>query len=316
MVIGAGLSLAAVALQSTGKVVYGSFLQAITAPWFVLISICLCALVFLVVSRGRRPPAAPGLLLKANLWTAITFVGLFFALRHLPPAVFAAIDISMSLLATLVLTSLRQRAWPSWPRRVVCAGILAGCALLASDEIGDALGSASWPLVAAALAASAAVGVSSALTVVTCQSLAGKGWASVSVLAHRFYLTVGVVLAWLLLPGQDPGLPFGPEADAATVGLVLLTAGLVVLFPALLVQMALRRTDAFTVLICMAVQPTLTFLMSLASPAYDWNAITFAGVAVVTLFVGLDLLLKQASGPVAPAVAPAVGTRRADGAGR
>ncbi len=293
MIAGPGLTLAAIGLQSAGKVLYGSFLEGIATPWFVLISVCLCALVFMLVSRARRLPRAPGLILAANLWTAIGFIGLFFALKHLPPAVFAAIEIGLSLIAALVLASARQRAWPPLSRSLACAGILAGCTLLAWDEIGAALAEPSPAMIVFALVASGAVGIASALSATACQRLAARGWSSASVLAHRFYLTIAVVLVWLLLPGHDPGPAFGHDATMEAVVLVFLTATLVVLIPALMLQIALRRTDALSVLVCMAAQPAIAFVLSMASPAYDWSAVTFAGVALVTLFVGLDLLAKQ-----------------------
>jgi len=52
------LSFLAVLLQSTGKVMYGTFLAAIAPAQFLLVSFCIVAGVFLVVARGRLPPWA------------------------------------------------------------------------------------------------------------------------------------------------------------------------------------------------------------------------------------------------------------------
>lgn len=286
---GASLTILAIALQSLGKVLYGTFLGDVSTPWFILVSISLTAAVFLASVGFRMPREGRGLLALANIWTAITFISLFFALKHLPPAMFASIEIGAALLTAIVFTSVQKMAWPPLLRVLACVGILAGCALLTRAEIVASLSEPDGDgLIWIAVAAAMATGVTSALSATTCRKLAINGWTSCTVLAHRFYLTIAVAAAWLVLETPDIA---APGLTAISVTAIVGSVG--VLLPLLLLQVALRRVDELTVMICMAAQPILSFLISVPSPAYDWNLATLIGVVIVTLFVGLDIVTQR-----------------------
>jgi hypothetical protein len=62
------------------------------------------------------------------------------------------------------------------------------------------------------------------------------------------------------------------------------------LAPLFVQQLALRRADTLSVMIALAAQPLVAFLFALLSPAYGWDGATFAGVCIVSFFVGLDVL--------------------------
>ncbi len=254
------------------------------------VSVCLTAGVFLTSVRLRMPPEARGLLAQANIWTAISFVSLFFALKYLPPAMFASIEIGMSLITAIALTSIQSREWPRTVRLLACAGILAGCALLTWGEVIVSIASPDAALVWIAIIASAATGITSALTAIACKKLGASGWSSASVLAHRFYLTIAIAIVWLSMEQQVVEVP-----AIDMLALMALVGAVGVLIPLLMLQAALRRTDALTVMICMAAQPILSFALSLPSPAYDWDTLTLTGVLVVTAFVGLDVYMQQTS---------------------
>ncbi len=294
MSIGQSLALFAIALQSIGKVLYGTFLIGISTPLFVLVSVCLTAAVFLTSVRFRLPKNARGLLAQANIWTAISFISLFFALKHLPPAMFASIEIGTSLLTVIALASVQSRAWPRMVRVMACAGILAGCALLSWTEIAVSSAKPTTTLVWFAILASAATGITSALSAITSKKLAASGWTSASILAHRFYLTIAVAILWLPMQQQASAMP---EVSAFALMAMIGTIG--ILIPLLLLQIALRQTDALTVMICMAAQPILSFAFSIPSPAYDWNALTLFGVLLVTMFVAVDIHVQRRPAPSA-----------------
>jgi drug/metabolite transporter (DMT)-like permease len=182
---------------------------------------------------------------------------------------------------------MRTRAWPRWPRLVVCAGIVGGCAVLATTELAGTLSNADLMLCGLALGASALAGVASVVMATTFKQLAQDGWSSVSILAHRFYLTIVVALVWLLSVGQDAV----PAIEALPAVLAIGAVG--VLLPLLLMQLALRRTDTLTVMICMAFQPVMSFAFSLLSPSYNWSNAALMGILVVTASLSLDIYVQR-----------------------
>src|SRR5262245_55770454 len=217
--------IVAVALQSLGKVLYGTFLDGASTPLFILVGISLTAVVFLVSVRFRLPREGRGLLALTNLWTMITFFSLFFALKHLPPAMFASLEIAMSLLTAIAITSIQRLAWPPLLRLLACVGIIGGCALLSWGEVASSMATPSDLLVWMAIAAAIATGASSVLTTAACKKLAVIGWSSRSVLAHRFHLTIAVAVIWFAFGAGDMSMPGSAElgfmAMVGGVGLLL-----------------------------------------------------------------------------------------------
>jgi drug/metabolite transporter (DMT)-like permease len=255
-----------------------------------------------MVGAGFRLPArGRGLLLWTNLWTAISFMAVFFALKHIPPAIYGAFQIATSVLIAVILAGVAQKTAPPKSRLLICAGIFGGCAILALAEARTSMPRTDDLWVLAAIAASMLSGVTSTLTATLCKALAAQGWSSAAVLGHRFYLTIVVALLWLLMDGAA-AVAVAPTTLAMTAGVGILC----LLAPLLLQQLALRRTDTLSVMICLAAQPILSFLISIAAPVYGCNRLTLIGVLTVTLFVGLDVFLQRAPHPrmaIAAAVA-------------
>ncbi|CAB3772814.1 hypothetical protein [Paraburkholderia humisilvae] len=279
------LSFLAVLMQSTGKVMYGTFLEAVAPAQFLLISFCVVAGVFLIAARGRLPAGARGAIVAVNVWTAVAFVCFFYALKHLSPAAVGAIEIGVAVLVAVVVASWRSRGRPRAAKLCVCAGIVGGCALLVPVEL-ERAAAVSWNTVFA-IAASASAGAASTLMVGAFQQLAHRGWGPSAILAHRFYLTITVALVWVameggvVVPAVDDALPV---VAVAVIGVML---------PLLLMQFAVRKTDGLTLMICMALQPVMSFALSMLSPVYAWQPVTLIGTLVVAGALGLDVWVER-----------------------
>ncbi|HEY3599783.1 MAG TPA: hypothetical protein VGL08_19985 [Paraburkholderia sp.] len=287
MIPGQGLTFLAVSLQSAGKVLYGTWLAGVSTAAFLLVSFCVTAAIFVVVARFRMPARGLGQIVLANLWSAVTFACFFFALKYLAPASVGSIEIGAAVIVAVVLAGMRTKVWPGWRRGVACAGIVGGCAVLALTELNDAPANGDAVLAGVALAASALAGIASTLAAVTFKKLANVGWSASSILAHRFYLTIVMAFVWLVASGQD----VVPATE--TLPAVLAVAAIGVLLPLLLLQIALRRTDTLTVMICGASQPVISFAFALLSPVYDWSGAALTGVLVVSGALVLDIYAQR-----------------------
>jgi drug/metabolite transporter (DMT)-like permease len=282
------LSFVAVLLQSTGKVMYGTFLDAIAPAQFLLISFCVVAGVFLVIARGRLPADARASIVSVNIWTAVAFVCFFFALKHLSPAAVGAIEIGVAVLVAVVIASWRSGNRPRVTKFVVCAGIVGGCALLVPVELERASAVSSNTVLA--IIASAIAGGASTLIIGSFQRLTQSGWRATAILAHRFYLTIAVALVWLSFDGGFDGIAL----PAPTAVIPIVAVGVIgVMLPLLLVQFAVRRTDGLTLMICMALQPVMSFMLSMLSPVYEWQPVTLAGTLIVAGALVLDVFAER-----------------------
>jgi drug/metabolite transporter (DMT)-like permease len=296
MAIDQTLMLLAVSLQSLGKVLYGTFLDGISVPLFLLMSFGLTAIVFIFRAGPRPPSAGRQHLLAVNLSTALSFVSFFFALKYLSPAVVASLELGCALAAAIALAHISDGSAVRKGRAIACAGIIAGCLLLCSAEMRMLSPEEDIAATVLALVGAGVAGVTSTLSVRHAKTLATFAWTPAEVLAHRFYLTLAIAVIWILLDESSLQLP-----AATAVPAIMLVSAIGVLAPLLLMQVALRRTDALTVMICFAAQPLLSFLIAIPSPAYAWDVTTLLGVVIVTLFLAFDIMSQRRT-----AVAPAL----------
>ncbi|CAN7572321.1 hypothetical protein LJR230_004013 [Trinickia sp. LjRoot230] len=284
-------AMMAICLQSVGQVLYSYFLPGVPEPLFVLGSFLFTAIAlniksgftFAIARRDCR------LLVQNNLYTAITYLCFFFALRRLDPSVVVAIDTGVALVVGAICDSVQRRAWPSSRRLIICAGIVAACILLGARQFGNA-GHASLDLaVWVAILATAITGASSALTMSVCAELAAKGWSRSQIVSQRFYLTIAATLVWCLLFRDSIHVTGG--FHALSMAAVVTLAG--VLMPMLLLQSAINSSGPFTVLVCMSVQPFISLLLSTSSRLQVFDARTLAGIAIVSALVVYDVVADQ-----------------------
>lgn len=282
------LTFLAVALQSFGKVLYGTLLIETPTIVFLLYSFALAAVVFLAISAFRLPKGGRHLVLKANFWTALTFLAFFYALKHLSPGTVGCLEIVTSIIVAAVFSKVRGPMQLSLSRATACAAMAFGAVLLMGVEWKAGVAKSGSIDTALALGACFVAGAASAFMANTSKALANAGWSSSSVLAHRFYGTIVLSIIWLAFDSTK--VVAQPPATLLAIFFVSVTS---VLAPLFLIQKALRTADTLTILICTALQPLLSLLFSFASPSYGWNPIALAGVGMVSVGLIIDLSRKQ-----------------------
>ncbi len=269
--------VAAVALQATGKVAYGTLLASFPAPLFVFISFTLTAIFFLSTSRKSAGRAAWGTLLFLNVATAVTFLSLFVALKLIQPAIVGAIEISIGPIAAIVIGILFNRNIPSLRSLLVCCALAMGCAILASSALSGFGFQSSETAVVLGLLASVTAGIGAVVITIASKSLLSQGWRFSAVLAHRFYLIVPVSLALVHVTGAS-----SVEWSIQLAYTVIFVSIIGVLAPLFLLQVGISRCDPYTVMVTLAVLPILTFAIEGVSSKYQWSAATAVGLAVIT----------------------------------
>ena len=279
-------AMAAICLQAFGQVLYTYFLSGIPEPVFVFTSFLLTALILNLKNGFSIPRRDYALLIRNNVYTAITYICFFFALRELDPSVVVAIDTGVALIVGAFSDSIKRRAWPTARRLAICAGILVACVLLGARQF-DGAGHNGLTRLAIwiAMAATAITGASSALTMSVCAELAERGWSRSGIVSQRFYLTVCATFVWCLVFPDA----FHLSVDGRTIGIAAVVTVAGVMLPMLLLQSAVQLCGPFAVLVCMSVQPFISLLLSTSAKlqAFDWR--TVMGIAVVSVLVIYDV---------------------------
>ncbi|MEO3434506.1 DMT family transporter [Inquilinus sp. CAU 1745] len=291
--LGRGAVLLAVILQASGQVAYGTWLTDIPSPLFVFATFLLTATFFLVVSgRGAKFPAwKPLILLNAS--TALTFLAFFYALKIIEPAIASALNVGVGPIFAVLIALMMTGTKPTTRRLVVCIGVLCGCAILAAAAARGTEEAASTVSTALlGVAASIATGAGAVLITVASKALLDRGWKSGAVLAHRFYLILPISLAFATTADLS-----AIEWSAALAMVLLAVAVIGVIAPMYLLQVGIRYSEPYTVMVTMAAMPLVSFAIQGLSPAYAWTWLTAIGLAVITAFIFLDLLEAKANRP-------------------
>jgi drug/metabolite transporter (DMT)-like permease len=274
-------------LANANAVLSGNLLQRLHPLTFLFWSFLTAAVFFgvlLVARHGVRAlrvgagSARP--LLMLNVTTAVLWIGYYYALRFIEPAIVSALIGGLGPLSTIGLERLvRRRRLP--PRAYLAAtGILSGAVLLAWASLAGLSGLRELSATGAAIGLAAATvgGVSQALTTVASKQLGDHGWTATRIMAHRFHLLVVVaaVLAW-----TGPGLAV---ADPSQQLLVAVATVLGVIAPLWLLQRGILLCEPFTVAALLALAPVLTYLFQGFDARMQWSVASALGCLVVAAF--------------------------------
>lgn len=229
----------------------------------------------LAIDRGSLVPLA-----ILNGTSAFNWVGYFFALRYIEPAIVSAVMGGLGPVSTILLDRVvRGRALP---RRIYvpAAGILAGAAMLAWASLTGRSGLLEIAVSASVIGLTAAclAGVSQALNTVTTKRLADRGWTATRIMVHRFYLLLAVAL---LLSSTGPGLTFDGWSQAGLVGVATVLGVVAPLWP---LQRGIILSEPFTVAAMLSLAPILTYLFQAFDDRMQWSLASAAGCLVVTAF--------------------------------
>jgi drug/metabolite transporter (DMT)-like permease len=274
-------------LANANAVFSGRLLQTLHPFTFLFWSFLVSALFFgvvLVARHGLRALAIPRdsitPLLTLNATSACTWIGYFFALRYIEPAIVSAMMGGLGPLTTIGLDRLvRGRRLPS-RIYVPATGVFVGAALLAWASLTGRSGLTELGIAASAIGLTAASigGIFQALNTVATKQLGDRGWSSTQIMTHRFYLLV-LVAAVAALSG--PGLRVD---GAAAVGMMLIAAVLGTIAPLWPLQRGIILSEPFTVAAMLSLAPILTYLFQGFDDRLHWSTVSAVGCVLIVVF--------------------------------
>ncbi|ERS84669.1 hypothetical protein Q672_19285 [Marinobacter sp. EVN1] len=230
-------------------------------------------------TRISRDSIRPLLLL--NIASSLSWIGYFYALRYIEPAIVSALMggigplfVVLSGLVLLRAMSLRQV--------ITSTGIIIGAIVLAWASVSEqsAVQNVSQTHIVVGLAAALIGGFGQVLTTLSTKRLADQNWDASQLMAHRFYLLIAVS-GFAAFNG--PGLTVQTIPDLFGLLLVGIFG---VLVPLWLLQKGIIHSSSFTVSVLLALGP----LMTLCFQGFDsrlttslWSAIGCVIIVVSTV---------------------------------
>ncbi|TVP49264.1 MAG: DMT family transporter [Halomonas sp.] len=237
----------------------------------------------LVLSRNDMVP-----LLIVNITSAFNWIGFFFALKYLEPAVVTAIMGGLGPLSTLMLERIvRKHRLPAYAY-VVALGVLIGTLMLVLSSILGLAGvrAQSHSITIIGLFAASAAGASQALNTIATKQLGELKWNSTRIMAQRFYLLllIAAVLAWT-----------GPSfsvSSAGNAGSLLLATVFGVIVPLWILQKGIILSEPFTVAGMLSLAPILTYAFQVFDARIHFSTISGLGCVVIVTATGFNIYMK------------------------
>lgn len=262
-------------LTSISQVFYANQVQSVHPFLFTGISFFITALYFQAFAFKQKTKVnwtedkKP--LLKLNIASAITFMGFYFALKYVEPAIVSSLEMGIAPLFILILMML-QRKIISIKKWVISIGTLAACLLLIWAVISGESG------ISAQISAEMFIGI---ITSIFCgigavycseysKELSDRGWSSSMILSKRY---IAIILISFIFT-YDLIIPYFIDN---IIWILIVTVG-GVLIPNYLLQTGIQYTNTFLVMMSLSFIPVFTFLFQLFDTRIQFSFVTFIGV--------------------------------------
>ncbi|MEK5233104.1 DMT family transporter [Lysinibacillus sp. FSL K6-0232] len=284
----ASLLLSAI-LTSISQVYYSNRVQAVHPFLFTGISFFITTVFFQLIASKQKITAnwqtARMPLLKLNGASILAFMGFYFALKYIEPAIVSSLEMGLGPLFALVL-AIQQKRHVLKAQWGIAFGIFAASLLLIGAIFTGKSAVQTWDQSSIlGVGASILCGLGAVLCTVYSKQLSQLGWTSSMILSKRFY---GII-----------GLSFVATYDVLfaylfeNIGWILLMTVIGVLIPMYLLQKGIQYCEVFLVMMSLCFIPVFTFFFQLFDPRLQWSTITLIGVLLLLIFGILSVIVEQ-----------------------
>jgi drug/metabolite transporter (DMT)-like permease len=265
---------------------FGSIFQSVSFLFVAALAFSLTCVVFITASVVRRPQdlqrltAALVPFLALNATTAVAWLGFFYGLRHLEPAVVATLYNGVGSLVVLLLGSVgwkAAKAESSLLERLFFAGIAAALVALALVVLSGQSGLPTSGIATEAIALAVVMVAGSMITVghMIARWFNDAGVHSDAVQGTRFLLTLIAAVILEALFGESAARP-----SIEAIPLLAIAAFALIVTPSFLVQLGISRTTPLTANVFRALGPVFVF----AAQQFD-GRLRFSGATLLCILV-------------------------------
>jgi drug/metabolite transporter (DMT)-like permease len=265
---------------------FGSVFQSVSFLFVAILAFGLTCVVFIGVSIVRRPQdlkrlaAAPVAFSCLNITTAAAWLGFFYGLRHLEPAVVATIYNGMGSLVVLLAGTLgwkAAKAESSLLERLFFVGVAAALAALVIVVLTGQSGLPTSRVGTEAVALAVVMVAGSMITIghMIARWFNDAGVHSDAVQGTRFLLTLAAAAILEVLLGEP-----GTRPSIEAVPLLAVAAFALIATPSFLVQLGISRTTPLAVNVFRSLGPVFVF----AVQQFD-GRLRFSGATLICILV-------------------------------
>lgn len=288
-VVGIVSLLASAVLTSISQVYYANKVQLVHPFLFTGISFFITALFFQIVTMKQRIRVEwkrtflP--LLKLNLASVLAFMGFYFALKYIEPAIVSSLEMGVGPLFVLAI-ALRTRVYIPRMQWWIALGTLGACLLLIYAIFSGNSGVTEWRIENSfGMIASILCGLGAVLCTIYSKQLSALGWSSSMILSKRF---IAIILLSFIATYDTLVLYF--FENIAWIMIVTIIGVLILMY---LLQKGIQYCETFIVMMSLCFIPVFTFFFQLFDPRLTWSSLTFTGVCLLLILGILSMWQEQ-----------------------
>lgn len=267
-------------ITAISQVFYANRVQGIHPFLFTGISFFVTALFFQFVARGQKQPSNWGSarkpLILLNGASILAFMGFYFALKYIEPAIVSALEMGIGPLF-IVLMMLFQKQSARTSQWLIAIGTFIACLFLIiavlTGGTGVALEFSRYTILG--LVASVLCGIGTVLCSIYSKQLSEVGWTSSMILSKRY---IGIIIVSFMFT-YDLIIPYFQE----NISWILVVTVFGVMLPMYLLQKGIQFTSVFIVMMSLCFIPVFTFVFQLFDNRISFSIVTLIGI--VLLFV-------------------------------
>lgn len=240
------------------------------------------------MSALQIPRASVVLLVTLNFFSGVSWIGYYYALKYIEPAIVSAIMGCVGPLFIFVACLSFGRE-VSVRQAITSVGIIFGTVLLAWASISNlsAVQNSNQHQVTLGLAAALIGGLGQVMTTLSTKELAKQSWSASQIMAHRFYLLIAVSAIAAM---NERGVMVAGLSDVASVGLVTVLG---IILPLWLLQRGIIMSSPFTVSVLLALGPLVTLAFQGLDSRLTWSNMTVTGCGIIVLSTIINFTIKN-----------------------
>ncbi|MBF8742108.1 DMT family transporter [Pseudomonas guariconensis] len=227
-------------------------------------------------------------LVALNFFSGVSWIGYYYALKYIEPAIVSAIMGCVGPLFIFVACLSFGRD-VSVRQAITSVGIIFGTVLLAWASISNlsAVHNSNQYQVTLGLAAALIGGLGQVMTTLSTKELAKQSWNASQIMAHRFYLLITVSAIAAI---NDSGVMIAELSDVASVGLVTILG---IIVPLWLLQRGIIMSSPFTVSVLLALGPLVTLTFQILDSRLTWSNMTVMGCGIIVISTINNFTIKK-----------------------
>jgi drug/metabolite transporter (DMT)-like permease len=290
--IGTSLLLVSALITSANHVYYANRVQNVNPFVFTFISFLITALFFFILSSKKGENSTINKvvlsdLVMLNVSSALAFMGFYYALKFIEPAIVSALEMGIGPFFAIILGRFlyrKEEATNHWEWLIAVGTFVASLMLIWAVITGKTgVQNSSYHLILNGVIASLFCGIGAVLSTIYSKKLSNANWNSRSILAHRFYAMIFISL--ILSRNQF-------HADLINNwNWILIVTIFGVALPLYLLQRGIQYCEPFFVMMSICFVPVFTFFFQFFDPRIQWSTLSFVGILLLLFFGILSIFV-------------------------